>query len=93
VLANSATEVVKEVTWRLHPTFRDPNVRCTKFPFEIKRRGWGVFEVDVTITLHSNVAEKLGGKGVIETSHYLDFKYIGDKVKLTEINVREKVKK
>jgi hypothetical protein len=89
-LAQAADGVVQDVTWKLHPTFRDPIVRCTKFPFEIKRRGWGIFEVEVVITLLPKMADKLGG-GVIETSHYLDFKFIDDKAKLTEINLREKL--
>lgn len=91
-LAQSAQGVVQDVTWTLHPTFRDPIVRCNKFPFAISRRGWGIFEVDVTITLLPKVAEALGGN-IIETSHFLDFKYIDDKAKLTEIKVRDKIVK
>jgi NAD-dependent SIR2 family protein deacetylase len=71
-LSKTAENIVEFVTWTLHPTFRDPIVKCDKFPFVIKRRGWGVFKVKVAITLKSKVAEKVGVT-TIETSHYLDF--------------------
>lgn len=44
-----ATEHVKEVRVYLHPTFRDPVRRLTGPPFELKSRGWGTFDLDVTI--------------------------------------------
>jgi len=83
-LDENSKDIVQEVTWLLHPTFRDPEVKCTKFPFLIKRRGWGVFKVKVFIKLKPKVAEKLGNNS-IQTSHYLQFQIIGDEACFTKV--------
>ena len=57
--------LVKKVVFKLHETFRDPVVEVTAAPFELKRFGWGTFEVKVVIHLQD-------GREV-ETSHMLSF--------------------
>ncbi len=76
-LAPNAEKVVSEVTYKLHPTFRDPIVKCTKFPFQLSRIGWGTFEIGVSILLNTGQT--------LETSHKLTFKEAGDTVKTTEV--------
>lgn len=60
-----ATQHVKSVTIRLHPTFKNPVRKVVEPPFEFASSGWGVFDVDVTI------AWKVGGG--FETSWPLQF--------------------
>jgi NAD-dependent SIR2 family protein deacetylase len=86
-LSKNAEEIVDYVTWALHPTFRDPIVKCTKFPFVITRRGWGVFKVKVSITLKRKIAEKIGVT-TIESSHYLDFSQVGEDISSTNISLK-----
>jgi len=78
-LGSSAEPFVKEVIWELHPTFRDPEVHCTSFPFSIKRKGWGTFHVKVTIKLKSNE--------VLNAVHPLSFHDEGDEVRVTEVHL------
>jgi len=40
------------VTFVLHPTFFPREVPVRAPPFQLKRRGWGVFEVGVLVTFH-----------------------------------------
>jgi len=74
---------VKEVIWELHPTFRDREVHCTIFPFMIKRKGWGTFNVNVTILLNSDSGAK---QEELRAVHELSFEDEGDEVKVTEVN-------
>mmetsp|Transcript_9508 Transcript_9508/g.8373 ORF Transcript_9508/g.8373 Transcript_9508/m.8373 type:complete len:201 (+) Transcript_9508:107-709(+) len=41
---------VSKVEFKLHPTFHPPKVTVNKMPFQIKRIGWGSFEIKFTIT-------------------------------------------
>jgi transcription initiation factor IIF auxiliary subunit len=43
-------QIIKQVDFELHPTYRDPKVRVVKAPFELKRRAWGYFEITAKIT-------------------------------------------
>lgn len=86
-LSKNAEEIVETVVWTLHPTFRDPIVSCNKFPFLIKRRGWGVFKVKVNIKFNAKAAEKLGFPN-IETSHYLDFSVCSEEASTTNVPVK-----
>jgi transcription initiation factor IIF auxiliary subunit len=40
---------ISKVEFKLHPTFHPPKVTVTKLPLEIKRWGWGVFEIKIII--------------------------------------------
>jgi len=83
-LSKSAKNIVSEVIWMLHPTFRDPNVKCTKYPFVIKRRGWGVFKIKIQITLIPGILEN----PIINTSHKLDFSVDGDAAFVTKVSLK-----
>ena len=41
---------ISKVEFKLHPTFHPPKVTVNKFPFQIKRIGWGIFEIKIIIT-------------------------------------------
>eukprot|EP00163_Fabomonas_tropica_P016657 TRINITY_DN29787_c0_g1_i1.p1 TRINITY_DN29787_c0_g1~~TRINITY_DN29787_c0_g1_i1.p1 ORF type:complete len:158 (+),score=24.70 TRINITY_DN29787_c0_g1_i1:55-528(+) len=41
-------DIFHEVTFDLHPTFNPPSVTRTESPFEVKRSGWGTFDIDIT---------------------------------------------
>lgn len=47
----SKPELVRSVNVRLHPTFRPPEIRLLNQPFEVRRLGWGVFQVRATVEL------------------------------------------
>ena len=50
---------IELVEFRLHPTFQPSVVRCRQPPFEVRRIGWGVFTIVVTITFRGDSEEKL----------------------------------
>jgi len=74
---SQGVEKVSEVTYLLHPTFREPIVKITEAPFTISRIGWGVFDVGVIVLLKDG--KKLEGR------HKLTFKKDGENVKMTEL--------
>uniref|UniRef100_A0A7S3NSW9 YEATS domain-containing protein n=1 Tax=Euplotes crassus TaxID=5936 RepID=A0A7S3NSW9_EUPCR len=41
---------VSKVEFKLHPTFQPSKVTVDRMPFQIKRIGWGIFEIKITIT-------------------------------------------
>ncbi|CAI6230724.1 unnamed protein product [Periconia digitata] len=49
----SRPEMVKEVRVYLHPTFRPPVVTLREPPFEVRRLGWGTFNIRVAVVLES----------------------------------------
>lgn len=69
-----------DVTYKLHPTFPNPDIKVTKAPFRLDRTGWGTFTVKIIVNL------KDGKK--VETEHELTFKETGDTVKVTEIKLK-----
>lgn len=71
---------VSDVTYKLHPTFHDPEVKVSTAPFKLERIGWGTFTVKIVVNL------KNGKK--VETEHELTFKGTGDNVKVTEVKVK-----
>jgi len=83
-LDSAAKGVVESVVWTLHSTFRDPDVQCNDFPFSIRRRGWGVFKVKVTITLKPH-PQFLESQRIIQTSHKLDFSDEGEEAFFTQV--------
>mmetsp|Transcript_66102 Transcript_66102/g.138068 ORF Transcript_66102/g.138068 Transcript_66102/m.138068 type:complete len:681 (+) Transcript_66102:166-2208(+) len=60
-----ATEHVKSVTIKLHPTFKQPIRHADRPPFEFYSAGWGTFDIDVTVRW------AIGGE--FETSWELQF--------------------
>ena len=59
---------IKSVTFKLHPTFDPPQKEVTQSPFEIRRVGWGTFEVGICVVLKKD--KKKEGH---ELKHQLDF--------------------
>jgi len=57
---------VSEVTYTLHPTYKDPVRKRTKSPFFLDIEGWGIFEIEVTIRFKNNFIRPF-----IETSHMI----------------------
>ncbi|KAF2258212.1 hypothetical protein CC78DRAFT_537984 [Lojkania enalia] len=47
----SRPEIVEEVRVHLHPTFRPPRVVLHRPPFEVRRLGWGFFNIEADIIL------------------------------------------
>eukprot|EP01084_Bolivina_argentea_P197100 337821_1 len=62
------TNSIKKVIYKLHPTFKPNVIECDKEPFYLKRCGWGVFRIDVSIVFK----EKYNREDLI-CSHMLDF--------------------
>jgi len=83
-LDDSTKPFVEEVTWHLHSTFRNNTVRCTTFPFLISRKGWGTFEVKVSITLKKTDKDTV--QHIVEGAHELTFDGEGV-VKVTDVDV------
>ncbi len=50
---------IKDVTYHLHPTFFPSKVTVSEPPYELERKGWGVFEVGVVIALRNGNVFKL----------------------------------
>lgn len=42
-------KLIKSVEYTLHPTFNPPVVKVDKYPFGLRRIGWGTFEVRIKI--------------------------------------------
>ena len=47
----SRPDIIEEVHFFLHPTFRPTTVVRQRRPYELTRMGWGVFAVDATVVL------------------------------------------
>ena len=43
-------KLIKSVTFKLHPTFKNPVRTVSKYPFQFTTNGWGTFDLPVTIT-------------------------------------------
>ncbi|KAK9464472.1 yeats family-domain-containing protein [Lipomyces arxii] len=63
--------IFDKVTYRLHPTFQNPNRVLKKPPFKLEEQGWGEF--DMTIVLH--VVDKGGEHTVVHDLNFLEAKY------------------
>ena len=42
-------KLIKSITFKLHPTFKNPIRTVSKFPFQITTNGWGMFDLPITI--------------------------------------------
>jgi len=47
--------IIKRVTFRLHPTFIPTRVIVDNPPFQLRRIGWGVFNIGIIIEFHNNL--------------------------------------
>jgi hypothetical protein len=82
------SDVISKVTFRLHPTFRQPNVEVTKAPFAISRIGWGTFNVGIIVEFHDYL-----GMEKVELDHHLSFdKDKSDSVKLIYVDAVKALK-
>ncbi|KAK7204190.1 transcription initiation factor TFIID subunit 14 [Myxozyma melibiosi] len=63
--------IFDKVTYRLHPTFNNPNRTLKKPPFKLEEQGWGEF--DMTVALH--VMDKGGEHTVVHDLNFLEEKY------------------
>lgn len=79
-LADGSEQWVAQVTWVLHPTFRQREVVCREPPFAVERIGWGTFDVGVRIQLRPEL-----GRGPVEASHELTFATEGEWVATTRV--------
>jgi hypothetical protein len=42
-------DIIKKVTFNLHPTFNPPSIYVNKAPFQLSRIGWGTFNIGIVI--------------------------------------------
>jgi len=61
-------DIVDSVEYKLHPTFSPSVVRVGKAPFEVRRIGWGTFDVSVKVNFKSNLS-----KTPLKCKHELNF--------------------
>mmetsp|Transcript_6302 Transcript_6302/g.9553 ORF Transcript_6302/g.9553 Transcript_6302/m.9553 type:complete len:553 (-) Transcript_6302:18-1676(-) len=49
-------KLIRSVVFDLHPTFTPSSIQVTKPPFQISRRGWGTFDVNISVyDIHGKV--------------------------------------
>ncbi|KAK9447102.1 yeats family-domain-containing protein [Limtongia smithiae] len=63
--------VFDKVTYKLHPTFQNPNRAIKKPPFKLEEEGWGEF--DMSIVFH--IIDKGGERTVIHDLNFLQPSY------------------
>ncbi|XBW35900.1 hypothetical protein QEN19_001475 [Hanseniaspora menglaensis] len=63
--------IFDRVVYHLHPTFVNPNRTFKKQPFRIEEKGWGGFEMSISLFL----AEKGGERKVKHDLHFMEFEY------------------
>lgn len=51
-------DYIESVTFKLHPTFNPPNIIVNKSPFELRRCGWGTFEITLKIKFKSKFKQE-----------------------------------
>jgi hypothetical protein len=56
-----------------HPTFRPPRLTLTEPPFEVRRRGWGYFNIEANIILKEPYSWVQDGTNVRRQSLMLDW--------------------
>lgn len=50
--------VIKKVVFQLHPSFTNARRVIESPPFELTERGWGEFEIAISIFFHDDVCDK-----------------------------------
>lgn len=77
--AEMPATVFEKVTYKLHPTFANPNRALKKPPFVIEEEGWGEFDMDVVLTMADKAGEHVVRHDLnfqtekYETTHVLSF--------------------
>lgn len=61
---------IKSVQFRLHMSFPDPVVVCTRPPFEVTKCGWGEFIIQIKITLFNDDKINTTHQLVLHSSSY-----------------------
>ncbi|ORY11064.1 hypothetical protein BCR34DRAFT_625008 [Clohesyomyces aquaticus] len=86
----SRPEIVEGVAVHLHPTFKPRIITLIDPPFEVRRRGWGIFTIEARIFLNEEYYFVDRGKRLehLEQQWTLDFTGNG-----SQSRVRAKVKK
>ena len=51
VYLQESNDMIKSVTFFLHPTFKNNEILISKAPFEIERTGWGTFAIKMEVIL------------------------------------------
>eukprot|EP01125_Pyxidicula_operculata_P006461 TRINITY_DN2237_c0_g2_i6.p1 TRINITY_DN2237_c0_g2~~TRINITY_DN2237_c0_g2_i6.p1 ORF type:complete len:585 (+),score=48.40 TRINITY_DN2237_c0_g2_i6:1627-3381(+) len=75
--------IVSYVEFKLHPTFSPPSVTVYQRPFELKREGWGEFDITVVVRFIDNTENQY--------VHSLDFtKQLTQKDVAVHIPIKEK---
>ncbi|KAK9249131.1 yeats family-domain-containing protein [Lipomyces tetrasporus] len=69
--AELPASIFDKVTYKLHPTFQNPNRTLKKPPFKLEEQGWGEF--DMTIVMHA--VDKGGEKSIVHDLNFLEPKY------------------
>lgn len=64
-------EIFDKVTYKLHPTFQNPNRTIKKLPFKLEEEGWGEF--DMEIVLHA--VDKGGDHTIRHDLNFQEAKY------------------
>ena len=59
----SRPDIVKEIRVNLHPTFRPPCLVLRQPPFEVRRLGWGYFNIESHVVLHDGYTWVAGDTG------------------------------
>ncbi|EPS44548.1 hypothetical protein H072_1461 [Dactylellina haptotyla CBS 200.50] len=63
--------IFDKVTYKLHPTFANPNRAIKKPPFTITEEGWGEFDMEVVL----HTMEKGGDHSIKHDLHFQEAKY------------------
>ncbi|BFZ60985.1 hypothetical protein YB2330_002042 [Saitoella coloradoensis] len=82
----SHTDIIDHVHIRLHPTFRPPEVVFYSPPYEVRRIGWGVFEIRAFVVLKAgwtwDCEEAFGPDGdTLPVEWMLEFGGVGRKAR------------
>jgi transcription initiation factor IIF auxiliary subunit len=77
-------QIIEKVVVDLHPTFRPAQLTLTSAPFEVKRLGWGVFDIKIIIRFKQEC-----NLGELEINHFLSFEGNGN---FTEHEIDYKLK-
>ena len=64
-IANNVPCVIRQVSFKLHPTFEPSLVTLNEPPFVLKRSGWGTFQIPISILYEDG--------GCVDTVFHLDF--------------------
>ena len=73
----------------MHPTFGVTEIDVKAAPYEMKRIGWGTFEIPIEIFFR----RETGRRETLKLSHYLSFEGTGKRINFTVSFDKEKLEK